>query len=202
MPNDGGLGPDSVFSGRKILLGITGGIACFKAAGLVSQLVQSRAHVRVAMTEAATRFVTPLTFQSLSGQSVVTSIWESHDQHDAHHVGHARWADMMIIAPATADVMAKLAAGLCDDVVTLCACALPRQTPVLLAPAMNEQMWQNPVTQRNLHTIQSVLGYQIVGPDEGWQACRTRGSGRMSEPAAIVDGALKILQACPPKPEA
>jgi phosphopantothenoylcysteine decarboxylase/phosphopantothenate--cysteine ligase len=98
----------------------------------------------------------------------------------------------MIVAPATADISAKLAAGLCDDVVTLTACALPRDTPVLLAPAMNEQMWQNPVTQRNVDTCRQLLGYHTVGPGVGWQACRTKGAGRMSEPDEILDAAAAL----------
>src|SRR5690606_21250095 len=108
----------------------------------VSRLVQHGADVRVLMTQAATRFITPLTLQSLSGHPVLTTPWESDDWPDAQHVGLARWCDLMILAPATADLIARIAHGLCDDVVSLTACALPRSTPVLLAPAMNEQMWE------------------------------------------------------------
>lgn len=178
---------------RRILLAVTGGIACYKSASLCSRLVKAGADVRVIMTEAATRFVAPLTFQSLSGHPALTSIWQSDDRPDSQHVGFARWCELMIVAPATADHIAKLAAGLCDDIVTLTACALPRDTPVLLAPAMNEQMWQNPITQRNVNTVRDMLGYETVGPDAGWQACRTSGEGRMSEPDAIFDAAVALL---------
>ncbi len=181
---------------RRVLLGVSGGIACYKSAALTSKLAQAGASVRVAMTEAATRFVTPLTFQSLSGNTVITSVWQADDRPDSQHIGLARWADLMIIAPATADLIARLAAGLCDDVVTLTACALPRDpkmTPVLLAPAMNADMWAHPVTQRNLATVKQVLRYATVGPEEGWQACRTTGSGRMSEPESILAAAAAML---------
>ncbi|HEX7008973.1 MAG TPA: flavoprotein [Phycisphaeraceae bacterium] len=179
--------------GRKILVALGGGIACYKTATLVSRLVQHGADVRVLMTQAATRFITPLTLQSLSGHPVLTTPWESDDRPDAQHVGLARWCDLMILAPATADLIARIAHGLCDDVVSLTACALPRSTPVLLAPAMNEQMWENPLTQRNLQTLREVLGYQTVGPESGWQACRTSGAGRMSEPDAILAAAQRML---------
>ncbi len=189
---------DPVLAGKKIIVAATGGIACYKAATLVSRLAQAGAAVQVLMTEAATRFVTPLTFQTLSNAPVVTSIWQAQDRYDSQHVALARWADLMVIAPASADILAKLAAGICDDVVCLTACALPRtprMTPVLLAPAMNEQMWENPVTQRNLATVKDVLGYRTVGPESGWQACRTVGAGRMSEPETILEEAKRILAA-------
>ncbi len=196
-PDDGRTAPDVLasFRNRRIVIGVSGGIACYKIATVVSQLVQAGASVRVAMTESATRFVGPLTFQSLSGHAVLTSLWQSDDRPDSQHVGLARWCEMMIIAPATADVMARLAAGLTDDVVTLTACALPAGVPVLLAPAMNADMWANPIVQRNVTTLQQIAGYRTVGPDEGWQACRTLGSGRMSEPAAIVRAAAALLPA-------
>lgn len=193
--NSGGSSP-AAFAGRKILVGVTGGIACYKSAALVSRLVQAGATVRVIMTEAATRFVTPLTFQALSGQSVLTSIWQADDRPDSQHIGLARWCDLFLIAPASADILAKLAHGLTDDLISLTACALPRspqRTPVLLAPAMNAQMWANPITQKNVATLKDVLGWQTVDPESGWQACRTAGEGRMSEPEAIFEAAQKIL---------
>jgi len=183
-----------LWSARRVLVALTGGIACYKTATVVSRLAQRGADVRVLMTEAATRFVGPLTFQSLSGKPVVTSIWDAHDHHDSQHIGLARWGELLIIAPASADILAKLAAGLCDDVVSLVAASLPRDTPVLLAPAMNADMWANPITQRNVETLRSPLGYSLVGPEEGWQACRTTGPGRMAEPDAILDAAVTLLQ--------
>ncbi len=181
---------------RKIIVAVTGGIACYKAATLVSRLVQSGATVRVIMTESATQFVAPLTFQALSGQSVLTSIWQADDRPDSQHIGLARWCDLMVIAPATADILAKLACGLTDDLVSLTVSALPRHpqpTPVFIAPSMNTQMWENPVTQRNISTINDLLGYRLIGPGTGWQACRTSGSGRMAEPEEIFAALCKSL---------
>ena len=187
---------DSPLANRKILYGVTGGIASYKSAAAVSRLTQAGASVRVLMTEAATRFVAPLTFQALSGGSVLTSIWQADDYPESQHIGLARWCDLMIVAPTSADMLAKLAAGIADDIVSLTAAALPRaprMTPVLLAPAMNSDMWANPIVQRNLATVRQVLQYQVVGPETGWQACRTSGPGRMSEPDAIVEAAEDIL---------
>lgn len=184
---------DPIWAGRKVLLAVTGGIAVYKSAALTSQMAQTGADVRVIMTESATRFVTPLTFQALSGSDVLTSIWQHDDRPEAQHIGLARWCDLMIIAPATADIMAKIAGGLADDLVCLTALALPRATPVLLAPAMNAQMWENPITQRNLATLVQCLKYQAVGPETGYQACRTNGPGRMSQPQAIFEQAQAIL---------
>lgn len=172
---------------RKILVALSGGIACYKTATLVSRLVQSQADVRVIMTEAATRFITPLTLQSLSGNTVLTDIWQHDDHPDSQHIGLARWCDMFIIAPATADILARIATGTTGDLVSLVACALPQQTPVLVAPAMNSDMWANPITQRNIATVREVLGWSLIGPAEGWQACRTSGPGRMVEADAIVE---------------
>lgn len=181
---------------RKIVVGVTGGISCYKACTLVSRLAQAGAQVRVVMTESATRFVQPLTFEALSNAPVVTSVWGQVEHRDSQHVNLARWCDLMVVAPATADFIGKLAAGLCDDIVSLTATALPREprmTPVLLAPAMNAQMWANPVVQRNVRTVQELLGYQLVGPAEGWQACRTEGAGRMSEPEEILNQVARAL---------
>lgn len=180
-------------SGRKVVVAVTGGIAAYKTATLVSRLAQAGATVRVAMTEAATHFITPLTLQSLSGHEVITSIWQVVDRPDSQHIGLARWADLVIIAPASTDIIAKIAAGICDDPVSLMVVALPKTTPVLLAPAMNEQMWESPVTQRNIATVTGLLKHQLVGPESGWQACRTQGQGRMSEPEAIFAAAQSLL---------
>jgi len=185
--------PDPSWAGRKIIVALTGGIACYKIATLVSRLVQAGADVRVLMTDAATRFIAPLTFQSLTGKPVVTSTWDAVDFHDSQHIGLARWCDLFILAPASADILAKLAAGLTDDIVSLTASALPRTTPVLLAPAMNADMWANPIVQRNITTLRELLSYHTVGPEQGWQACRTSGAGRMSEAEAIKDAAALLL---------
>ena len=178
---------------RQVIVAVTGGIACYKSAGMVSRIAQAGGATRVLMTQAATRFVTPLTFASLSNAAVITSIWEAQDHHDSQHIALARWCDLMIIAPASADIIAKLAAGLCDDVVSLVALAAGSQRPVLLAPAMNADMWANPVTQRNMATVTQTLGFKTVGPQTGWQACRTVGPGRMAEPEEIIAAAEAVL---------
>jgi phosphopantothenoylcysteine synthetase/decarboxylase len=180
-------------SGRRIAVALSGGIACYKTATLVSRLVQQGADVRVLMTDAATRFVGPLPFQSLSGKPVLTSVWQSDDHPDSQHIGVARWCELMVIAPATADLIAKLAHGLTGDVVTLVACALPSETPLLVAPSMNADMWANPIVQKNVATLKDLPNVQLIGPDDGWQACRTEGAGRMSEPEAIFEAIAKQL---------
>ncbi len=177
----------------RVIVAVTGGIACYKSAELVSRLAQNGVAVRVLMTESATRFVAPLTFQSLSNAPVVTSIWQSQGQDDAAHIALARWCELMIIAPASADMIAKLAAGICDDVVGLVAAAVGGVKPVLLAPAMNADMWTNPITQRNMDTLKHVLRCHTVGPETGWQACRTTGPGRMSEAESIFARAMALL---------
>lgn len=179
---------------KQILVGVTGGIAAYKTATLVSRLAQAGAQITVLMTDAAARFVGPLTFQSLSGRPVYTSPWQSEENFTSPHVANARSADLFVIAPCSANTLAKLAAGFCDNAVTTVACALPRETPVLLAPAMNAEMWQNPVTRRNLATVRDLLGYHTVGPGEGWQACRTTGAGRMAEPEEILTAVTEILR--------
>lgn len=171
---------------RHLLVAVSGGIAAYKVCTLVSHAAQAGASVRVVMTESATRFVTPLTFQSLSGQPVLTSTWERDDRPDSQHVGLARWADLFVLAPASANTIARIAHGLCDNLVTLTAAALPRDTPAYFAPAMNADMWANPVVQANCRTLSQTLGWTAIGPESGWQACRTQGSGRMSEPETIL----------------
>lgn len=189
--------PRVSLSGRRIAVALSGGIACYKTATLVSRLVQQGADVRVLMTDAATRFVGPLTFQSLSGKPVLTSVWQSDDHPDSQHIGVARWCELLVIAPATADLIAKLAHGLTGDIVTLVTCALPSTpgapggTPLLVAPSMNADMWANPIVQKNVATLKTLPNCQLIGPDDGWQACRTEGAGRMSEPEAIFEAITK-----------
>lgn len=180
-------------SGKRIAVALTGGISCYKIASLVSRLVQQGADVRVLMTDAATRFVGPLTFQSLSGKAVLTSIWQADDHPDSQHIGVARWCDLMLIAPATANILAKLAHGLTDDVVSLVATALPNGFPLLLAPAMNADMWANPIVQKNVATLKALPNVTLIGPETGWQACRTEGAGRMSEVEAILEAIIKQI---------
>lgn len=185
------------FRDRRVLIGITGGIAAYKAATVVSRLAQAGACVTVAMTEAATRFVTPLTFQALSARPVYTSPWDHLESQDPQHISLASGLDAAVVAPCTMDCMANLAGGRAADVVTLILSAIDRKkTPVLLAPSMNAVMWDQPSTRRNLATLIQD-GYTVVGPDDGWQACRTSGTGRMSEPDTIVAALRAALRGVP-----
>jgi phosphopantothenoylcysteine decarboxylase/phosphopantothenate--cysteine ligase len=173
-------------SGRRIIVGVTGGIAAYKTCTLVSRLAQAGAEVTVLMTPAATKFVGPITFQALSGRPVYTSPWEHVESSDPQHISLARSADLAIVAPCTMDCLARLVHGHADDVVTLVLSAVDRsRTPVLLAPSMNGAMWGQPATQRNLALARSD-GYTIIEPGEGWQACRTVGTGRMAEPEDLL----------------
>ncbi len=174
------------FTGIRVIVGVTGGIAAYKTAMLVSRLAQAGAEVTVAMTESATRFVTPLTFQALSGRAVYRSAWEHIESQDPQHISLAKAASVAIVAPCTMDCMARLATGQTDDVVTLILSAVDRaKTPVLLAPAMNTVMWNQASTRRNLATL-AADGFKVVGPGSGWQACRSVGAGRMSEPEELM----------------
>ncbi|MBY0312202.1 MAG: phosphopantothenoylcysteine decarboxylase [Phycisphaerales bacterium] len=176
-----------LLGGVNVLVGVAGGIAAYKSAALVSKLAQSGAGVTVAMTEAAAKFVTPLTFQALSGRPVYTSPWDHIESADPQHIALARNCHVAIVAPCTMDCMAKLATGRCDDIVTLILSAIDRSaTRVLLAPAMNAAMWAQPANQRNVKQL-IADGFAMIGPDEGWQACRTSGPGRMTEPDALFD---------------
>ncbi len=173
--------------GKHVLVGICGGIAAYKVATVVSRLTQAGASVTVAMTPAATHFVTPLTFQALSGKPVYTSAWEHIESQDPQHIALATRTDVAIVAPCTMDCLARLATGRADDVVTLILSAVDRtRTPVLLAPSMNSAMWAQPSTQRNLRTLADD-GFGFIAPGEGWQACRTVGVGRMAEPEQILE---------------
>lgn len=181
-------------NGRELILAVCGGIAAYKSADLVSKLVQQGAGVTVIMTESATQFVTPLTFEALSGRKVRTKTFDLTDTSDPQHIGLTERADLMIVAPATADILAKAAHGLCDDLVSLMINAAA--CPVLFAPAMNNRMWENPITKENVARLQK-HGYRFVGPEEGWLACRNVGAGRMSEVAAILNEIVQCMRSTP-----
>jgi len=186
---------DSVLRGARVFVGVMGGIAAYKTAALVSRLAQAGAEVTVAMTPGATRFVTPLTFQSLSALPVYATPWEHIESQDPQHISLASKADIAVVAPCTADGLARLATGRCDDVVTLILAAIDRRkTPVLLAPAMNTVMWEQPANQRNVTQL-TADGFSFIGPEDGWQACRNLGKGRMSEAEAILNEAARLLAA-------
>ena len=170
-------------TGKKLLLGITGGIAAYKAAELTRHIVKAGADVRVVMTEAATHFIGTATLQALSGQQVWTDLWDSRVNDAMGHIELSRDRELILVAPASADFMAKLAHGLADDLLsTLC---VARRCPLMVAPAMNVEMWQNSATRRNAETLRAD-GVQIVGPASGGQACGEMGMGRMTEPADIL----------------
>jgi phosphopantothenoylcysteine decarboxylase/phosphopantothenate--cysteine ligase len=175
---------------RHILLGVTGGVAAYKVAQYARELQRRGATVQVAMTEAATRFVGPVTFQALTGRQVYTDQWDSSVPNNMAHIELSRQADAIVIAPATADFLAKLANGLADDLLsTLC---IARNCPLLVAPAMNREMWANPATQRNVARLIED-GIVMLGPDEGDQACGETGVGRMLEPEDLVEDTIAFF---------
>jgi len=170
--------------GKRIVLGVTGGIAAYKAAELVRLLGKQGAEVQVAMTEGATHFVTTTTFQALSGQPVFTDQWDARMANAMAHIDLSRAADLMLVAPASADFLARIAHGLADDL--LATMVLARDCPLLVAPAMNRQMWENPATRRNVAQLLAD-GVQVLGPASGEQACGEVGAGRMLEPEEILE---------------
>ncbi|MBE5830922.1 MAG: bifunctional phosphopantothenoylcysteine decarboxylase/phosphopantothenate--cysteine ligase CoaBC [Butyrivibrio sp.] len=176
-----------MLEGKNILLGVTGGIAAYKSADLASKLIKQHANVDVIMTENATKFVTPLTFEALTHNRCTTDTFDRNHPWEVEHIALADKADVLVIAPATANCIAKLACGIADDMLTTTALACI--CPKIIAPAMNTKMFENPVTQRNLKTLEE-LGYIIVTPGDGYLACGAVGKGRMEEPSAIVDAII------------
>ena len=170
---------------KHIVLGISGGIAAYKSCELVRLLVKAGMSVQVVMTEAATHFVTPVTFQALSGRPVFTDQWDARQANNMAHIDLTRDAAAVLIAPASADFMRKLAHGAADDLLSTLCLARPANVPLLIAPAMNVEMWQNPATQRNLGTLRSD-GIGVLGPGSGSQACGETGDGRMLEAADLL----------------
>jgi phosphopantothenoylcysteine decarboxylase/phosphopantothenate--cysteine ligase len=174
-------------AGKHLLLGLSGGIACYKIAELTRLLVKAGASVQVMMSEAAEAFITPVTMQALSNRPVFTSQWDARPDNNMAHINLSREADAMLIAPASADMMAKLAQGRADELLSLTALARPAQRCALLvAPAMNREMWAHPATQRNVAQIVAD-GAQLLGPGSGEQACGEVGDGRMLEPQQLLD---------------
>lgn len=182
----------SSLQGKHILVGITGGIAAYKSADLVRQFVKAGADVRVVMTPAAKEFITPLTMQALSGNPVSHSLLDENAEMGMGHIELARWADLLVIAPASADFIARLNAGMANDLLsTLC---LATDATIALAPAMNEKMWLNKTTQHNLHELQTRdTGMHVFGPAAGEQACGDVGYGRMLEPVEILEASAALF---------
>jgi phosphopantothenoylcysteine decarboxylase/phosphopantothenate--cysteine ligase len=184
-------------AGKHIVLGLSGGIACYKAAELCRTLIKAGATVQVVMTEAAAQFITPVTLQALSGRPVVTSQWDQRESNNMAHINLSREADAILIAPCSADFMAKLLHGRADDLLSLMCLARPIESvPLLLAPAMNREMYAHPATQRNLAQLQAD-GATVLGVGSGFQACGETGDGRMLEPDQLLDDVIAFFA---PKP--
>lgn len=185
------MSASEALAGRRIALAVGGGIAAYKSAELVRLLVKAGAEVEVAMTRSAREFVGELTFQALSGRPVLTDLFDLGQESEIGHIQVADRAELLVVAPATANLIARLSAGMADDAVT--AVALATRAPLLLAPSMNVNMWQSPITQANLRRLVDLTSARVVGPGEGFLACRWTGPGRLAEPADIVEAARMIL---------
>jgi phosphopantothenoylcysteine decarboxylase/phosphopantothenate--cysteine ligase len=179
--------------GKKIVLGLSGGVACYKAAELCRALTKEGATVQVVMTEAATQFIGAVTMQALSGQTVFTDQWDPRVANNMAHIDLTRGADAVLVAPCSADFLRKLAHGACDDLLSTLCLARPAQVPLLVAPAMNVEMWQNPATQRNVAQLRAD-GVCILGPAAGEQACGETGLGRMLEPEDLLEELVASFQ--------
>ncbi|MYM35327.1 bifunctional phosphopantothenoylcysteine decarboxylase/phosphopantothenate--cysteine ligase CoaBC [Duganella sp. FT50W] len=182
-------------TGKKIVLGLSGGVACYKAAELCRAFTKAGATVQVVMTEAATHFITTVTMQALSGRPVYTDQWDPRVNNNMAHIDVTRDADAIIVAPCSTDFIRKLAHGACDDLLSTMCVARPRHVPLLIAPAMNVEMWQNPATQRNVQTLRDD-GITLFGPAAGDQACGEVGMGRMLEPEQLLE---EVIAAFEPK---
>ena len=181
----------AALKGTEIVVAICGGIAAYKVADLVSKLVQAGAGVTVCMTENAHRFVSALTFQALTHRAVHTTMWDATGEAVLEHLKLTENADLLLVAPATANVIAKAAAGICDDLVSTMICASGCR--IVYAPAMNSRMWLNPITQENVAKLKRV-GQHFIGPGEGFLAERTMGPGRLSEPQQIIAGLDALIR--------
>lgn len=177
-------------TGQELIVAVCGGIAAYKMADVVSKLVQAGAGVTVVMTAEAQRFIAPLTFEALSGRPVRTDTFQLVETSDPQHIGLTERAKLMLVGPATNNIIAKVAHGFCDDLVSLMICAAA--CPVVFAPAMNNRMWEHPIAKENVAKLRSI-GYTFIGPDSGWLACRNVGAGRLSDPAVIVDEVTRML---------
>jgi phosphopantothenoylcysteine decarboxylase/phosphopantothenate--cysteine ligase len=174
-----------MLANKNILLGVCGGIAAYKAVEIASRLRKLDANVDVIMTQAATKFITPLTFQEITGNPVSSDMWEKVHNWNVEHIALAKKADVVLLAPATADIIGKLASGIADDM--LSTTIMATTAPVFIAPAMNSNMYINPILQRNLQTLQQLSGYHIITPATGHLACGTNGIGRLPDPAVLVE---------------
>jgi phosphopantothenoylcysteine decarboxylase/phosphopantothenate--cysteine ligase len=179
-----------LFNGKKILLGVTGGIAAYKSAEIVSQLTQKGACVKVIMTKCAMEFVTPLTFQTLSHNKVYTDMFEKVENYNPVHISLAEEADLVLIAPATANIIGKIAHGIADDFLSTIVMAV--KCPILIAPAMNDNMYKNPIVQENISKLKK-LGYVFISPEKGHLACQKIGEGRLASFDVIMEALSKAI---------
>jgi phosphopantothenoylcysteine synthetase/decarboxylase len=178
----------------NILLGVTGGVAAYKAVDLAGKLTSAGARVKTIMTDSACRLIGPKSFEAVTQSAVFTTMWAAPEEYQISHIALLEWADEVVVAPATANILGKIASGICDDMLstTLCACwPLVESGAALLAPAMNNNMWANPAVQHNVKTLEE-RGFRFIGPEEGRLACGTEGIGRMSEPQDILNAIEKI----------
>ena len=182
-----------MLKGKNILLGVTGGIAAYRACDLARDLLKEGASVRVMMTASAARFVPPLTFRTLTGSNVHTDLFETPPPGQVLHIDLAKWASLVLIAPATANCIGKIASGIADDLLTTTVMALPQKTHVALAPAMNVEMWQNPIVRKNVEFLRGLGKYHIIQPSEGLLACGDVGEGKIADNTAIVEAVRGIL---------
>ncbi len=176
----------------NILLGVSGGIAAYKSVDLAGSLIAAGASVNTVMTESACRLVGPKSFEAVTSSAVFTSLWSTPEEYKIGHIALVDWADIFVVAPATANIIGKIANGICDDLLSTTLCAawrLIKSEAALLVPAMNDNMWNNPAVQFNVKTVKE-RGFQLIGPVEGRLACGTEGIGRMSEPQDI----LKVIE--------
>ena len=187
---------DEPLRGYEVLVCVSGGIAAYKTAALVSKLVQAGCGVTVAMTRSARRFVGPTTFRALTGRPVLASLWHGDEPGAMEHLRPTELADLIVVAPATANVIGKLSGGIADDLVSTL--LLAADSPVLVAPAMNTRMWQHPAVQRNVAFLRK-HGIELVGPEDGWLACGVAGPGRMSEPETLLAAVSARLRTRQPR---
>jgi phosphopantothenoylcysteine synthetase/decarboxylase len=188
----------------KILLGVSGGIAAYKSVELASKLTASGAIVKTVMTENACRLVSSSSFEGVTRSVVFTDLWKSPEQYQINHIALVDWADIVVVVPATANIIAKAANGICDDLLSTILCAswpIIKSGAAILAPAMNNNMWENSSVQRNISVVKD-MGYNLVGPVEGRLACGTEGPGRMAEPQEIIDRIKAIAIKISPKRKA
>ena len=179
--------------GKHILIGISGGIAAYKIPELIRQLIKQGAEVRVTTTRNALQFVTKTTLQTLSGAPVYTDVFAAINEHATEHISLPQWADLMLVAPATANVVAKCAAGIADDALTTTFCSCLARKPILVAPAMNDKMWESPATRHAIETLRSFANVTVLEPAEGQLACGVSGKGRMPEPDELTEAVIAAM---------